>query len=166
MSICIAGIRWLLPQILLAQLSFSWAVSETISVSLVDVCFNALITKMKNTSFYKTPNSTTLKASPQAIPAACKMAFLRHEMLLQASTNALHVLSSWELHWSVPWHRTPRLSGCVKLHFLYLTRKQLKLWIFMVAFHMSWQWVSSSLPRSAMQPEPSVLFSDSFLPCI
>lgn len=38
---------------------------------------------MKNTSFYKTPNSTTLKASPQAIPAACKMAFLRHEMSCQ-----------------------------------------------------------------------------------
>lgn len=93
--------------------------------------------------------------SPQTIPAAYKMVFLRHEVLLQAGINALHVLSSWELHWSVPQHCTPHLSGCVKLlQFSYLTRKQLKLWIFMIAFRMSWQWVSSSLSRSAIYPEP------------
>lgn len=93
------------------------------------------------------------KVSPQTIPVAWKVFFLRQEMLLQTSINALHVLSSWE----------PADLSLDIVHFsehvqlfqaFQLTRKQLKLYIFMIVFHMSWQWVSISLSRSAIHPDP------------
>lgn len=76
--------------------------------------------------------------SPQTIPVAWKVFFLRQEVLLQTSINALHVLSSWE----------PADLSLDIVHFsehvqlfqaFQLTRKQLKLYIFMIVFHMSWQ---------------------------
>ena len=60
----------LLSQIFLVQLSFSWAVSETASIFLADVCFNSLITEMKNTRFYKKNQSNLRKWVPRQ--------FLRH----------------------------------------------------------------------------------------
>lgn len=65
------------------------------------------------------------KLSPQTIPVACNVLFLRQEVLLQTGINVSHVLSSWEpadLSLDIV-----HLSEPVQLfQAFHLTRKQLK----------------------------------------
>lgn len=66
------------------------------------------------------------KLSPQTIPVACKVLFLRQEVLLQTGINVSHVVSSWEpadLSLDIVY-----LSEPVQLfQAFHLTRKKLKL---------------------------------------